>query len=179
MLQITRSKLTNGEYSERAKNFRSFFATKPPQAAKLVADSVTVVPLDEQTAEVDEVVFRGYLSDLEDDGVEDDGWSDNDEEIATSSSHQQILPHFHVHQPPQPKRCKLDVPARASRKRAKEERQMQPRNGLNEIEKLIKSKQAIFDAGCNGLQASRARAIQSCLHMVVNNGRKLIPASER
>jgi len=47
------------------------------------------------------------------------------------------------------------------------------------IEKLIESKKNVFVAGRNSLQAYRARAIQSHLHMVIHNGRKHTEASER
>ncbi|KAF9461189.1 hypothetical protein BDZ94DRAFT_1264200 [Collybia nuda] len=46
------------------------------------------------------------------------------------------------------------------------------------IEKLIRLKKTVFAAGHNGLQAYRARAIQSHLQMVVNNGCHAIEASE-
>src|ERR1700733_7859170 len=49
---------------------------------------------------------------------------------------------------------------------------------LLNIEKLIALKQTEFDAGQTGLQAYRARLIQSCLHMVINNQRNLIDAFE-
>ena len=50
---------------------------------------------------------------------------------------------------------------------------------LKMIEKVIASKKKVFEAGRNGLQAYRARAIQSHLHMVVCNGRNHTEASER
>ena len=50
--------------------------------------------------------------------------------------------------------------------------------GLCDIEKLITSNRTAIDTGVNGLQAYQARAIQSCLHMVVNNGQMLMEALE-
>ncbi|TFK32290.1 hypothetical protein BDQ12DRAFT_617331, partial [Crucibulum laeve] len=50
--------------------------------------------------------------------------------------------------------------------------------GLSAIEKLIQSKKAVFEAGHNGLQAYHACAIQSHLHMVVENGCGAMEASE-
>ncbi|KIJ26809.1 hypothetical protein M422DRAFT_272091 [Sphaerobolus stellatus SS14] len=50
---------------------------------------------------------------------------------------------------------------------------------LIDIETLIKSKRLIFTAGSTGLQSYRARAIQSYLHMVVNNQRSACTASKR
>jgi len=40
--------------------------------------------------------------------------------------------------------------------------------GLNDIEKRIQSKKEVFDAGQHGLQAYRARAIQSTLGTSLN-----------
>ena len=74
---------------------------------------------------------------------------------------------------------KLDIPACELRKLKYGKRRQQAEKGLCNIEKLITSKRTAFDAGEGGLQAYRARAIQSCLHMVVNNGRMLMEASER
>jgi transposase len=85
---------------------------------------------------------------------------------------------FGVRAPPQPKQRKLDVLAREAHKQAYDEQRQRMEKGLQDIEKLIASKRAVFGAGQNGLQAYRARAIQSCLHMVVKNGQGLIEASE-
>jgi hypothetical protein len=81
--------------------------------------------------------------------------------------------------PPPRKRQKLDVPACDLRKKAREARYQTLKEGLLDIEKLIASKQTEFDAGRNGLQAYRARSIQSCLQMVINNDRSLTDGSER
>jgi hypothetical protein len=77
---------------------------------------------------------------------------------------------FGIRAPPQPKQRKLDVPAREAHKRAYDEQRQRVEKGLQDIEKLIASKHVAFDVGQNGSQAYRARAIQSCLHMVVKNG---------
>ncbi|KAF9642133.1 hypothetical protein BDM02DRAFT_3106013 [Thelephora ganbajun] len=47
------------------------------------------------------------------------------------------------------------------------------------LEKRINSSQSNFEGGPNGLQAHRARAIHSYLHMLVRNDRQKIEASER
>jgi len=48
-----------------------------------------------------------------------------------------------------------------------------------EIKKIINTKQSPFVGGSNGLQARRACAIHSYLHMLSTNGRKRIDMSER
>jgi hypothetical protein len=87
---------------------------------------------------------------------------------------------FQVRGPPPLKRRKLDVSVKTARLKAKETRYDEWADALTAIEKLIASnKTKIFAGGRNGLQAYRARAIQSCLQMVVRNKRKLIVASQR
>ncbi|KAH9014353.1 hypothetical protein EDB83DRAFT_2529312 [Lactarius deliciosus] len=80
---------------------------------------------------------------------------------------------------PKPKRRKLDIPARTAREQAKQARSQELKDALLDIEKLITSQKTQFIAGANGLQSKRAHPIQNCLHMVVNNKRHLINASER
>ncbi|KAI4293703.1 hypothetical protein K525DRAFT_181665, partial [Schizophyllum commune Loenen D] len=79
---------------------------------------------------------------------------------------------------PARKRRKLEVPARVARQKRREERAKELKAGLIAIEKLIRSKRDVFQAGDASLQAYRARAIESHLCMVVNNGRKHMEASE-
>lgn len=86
---------------------------------------------------------------------------------------------FRVPDPPPLKRRKLDIPTRQAQQLSSEAKHKNLAKALVDIEKLIRSKRYAFAAGENGLQAYRARAIQSCLQMVVQNGRKLMDASER
>ncbi|KAJ3820387.1 hypothetical protein F5880DRAFT_1451657, partial [Lentinula raphanica] len=81
--------------------------------------------------------------------------------------------------PPKPKRRKLDISARAARQEQFQKRQEDLECALKNIGKVIVSRRYEFQAGDHGLQARRARAIQSYLHMVVQNGRKRIDASQR
>ena len=129
--------------------------------------------------------FTGYLSDLFDDApqLEDEGNINEDEpedfgglQVGGTDSEPS---YFRVCQPPPQKRRRLDVPYRVARKKKREERRAVLQAGLVDIEKLIASKKTRFDAGGTGLQARRARAVQSHLHMVVKNGRGGIDASER
>ncbi|KAI0351078.1 hypothetical protein OH77DRAFT_1411771, partial [Trametes cingulata] len=53
------------------------------------------------------------------------------------------------------------------------------REALEAVEKIIRSKRHSFEGGDHGLQATRARSIQSFLRMVLNNNRTLTDASER
>ncbi|KAK0431882.1 uncharacterized protein EV420DRAFT_1285416 [Desarmillaria tabescens] len=86
---------------------------------------------------------------------------------------------FHVQLPPPLKRRRHEIPIRVQRQQERARRKEELQKALNAIEKLIRSKTHIFDAGANGLQAYRARAIQSYLTMVVKNGRKGVDTSER
>ncbi|KAF7336217.1 hypothetical protein MVEN_02169500 [Mycena venus] len=74
----------------------------------------------------------------------------------------------------QKKRRKLDVPAREQIRLKKVKRQTDLRNALTAIEKMISLKRTQYQ---NPLQAKRVRVIQSTLHLVVRNSRKLIDAS--
>ena len=75
------------------------------------------------------------------------------------------------------KHRKLDVPAHAQRMLSTAEQHGAQANALEEIEKLLKSKKTEFAGGPHGLQAKRARAIQSHLSLVVRNKRNSIQAS--
>lgn len=131
--------------------------------------------------ESDDGVCCGYLSDMSQTGQIDE-WDDSEDVNAPEMER-----HIDVHHPtsstniippPPRKRQKLDVPARVVRQKAREAHVNILKKCLLDIEKLIASKRTEFDAGRNGLQAYRARSIQSCLHMVVNNRRSFIHASE-
>lgn len=92
-----------------------------------------------------------------------------------------IAESFPIQPPPCPphKRRKLDIPARRAQQLTLEAKQNSLEKALTDIEKLIRSRRDVFEAGRNGLQAYRARAIQSCLQMMIWNHRKFIDASER
>ncbi|KIL57051.1 hypothetical protein M378DRAFT_33779, partial [Amanita muscaria Koide BX008] len=128
-------------------------------------------------------MFTGYFSDLfEDepgwDEVENDGDDETEQEVTRNPFSQSIIPSNKHKSAPPLKRRKLGVPVRESRRLVREKRQKELEEGLEDINKLIKSKRDIFDAGTAGLQSYRARAIQGFLKMVVHNGRKAFDASE-
>lgn len=135
--------------------------------------------------------FRGYDSDLsEDEAMPEDGWETDENEFAMAEDDrsqnteapvmtESISEMFHVQLPPPLKRRRHEVPVRVQRQQERARRKEELGKALDAIEKLIHSKACIFAAGANGLQAYRARAIQSYLTMVVKNGRKGIDASER
>ena len=114
-----------------------------------------------------------YLSDDSDlEGSESDI---SDDEITTSaptsSTRLPAVPAF--------KRRKLDVPLHELRRLRQEQHLEELKGALAAIEKLLKSKKTAFIGGPNGLQAKRARSIQSYLMMVVKKGRLSIDASKR
>ncbi|KAF9479683.1 hypothetical protein BDN70DRAFT_982834 [Pholiota conissans] len=88
-------------------------------------------------------------------------------------------PHFRVTDPPPRKRRRHEIPVRVMKQLAREQREKEKEDGLIAIEKLVNSRRDVFEAGRNGLQASRARAILAYLQMVVKNHRARIDASER
>ncbi|KIJ46075.1 hypothetical protein M422DRAFT_250504 [Sphaerobolus stellatus SS14] len=113
--------------------------------------------------------FTSYLSDIPDeDWVEDNEDSDGDEEQAALT-------------PPPQKRQKWVVPVLEEKAKHAKECNEKHQKALEDIEKLIQSKKEVFAAGKNGLQAYRARAIQSCLWMMLRSSdkkRKFIDASQ-
>jgi predicted transcriptional regulator len=136
-------------------------------------------------------IFDGYFSDedsadSDDDldslsGAELDGFS-NDSHAPTSTSPLPGFlsrPGFNVRAPPPQKRQKLAVPARVVCQQLREKHHKDLASALQHIEKLIRSKCNVFESGHAGLQAYRARAIQSCLCMMLHDGRKRVDTSER
>ena len=77
------------------------------------------------------------------------------------------------------KRQRQEIPVRIQRNGRKNELECIRRIAMAELEKWLNSSQSHFESGRNGLQARRARVICSYLHMIVQNGRKKIEASER
>ncbi|EIW76870.1 hypothetical protein CONPUDRAFT_63241 [Coniophora puteana RWD-64-598 SS2] len=82
-------------------------------------------------------------------------------------------------QSPPRKRSRLAVPVREARIKAQEKRFQERQEALDLITASIKSRKIHFEGGSTGLQARRAGAIESCLFMIVKNGRTLTDASER
>ena len=80
---------------------------------------------------------------------------------------------------PSPKRRKGETPIRVRRNGWKNALRSIRQDALVAIEKQISSSRSGFEGGSNGLQAHRARAISSYLHMLVRNDRQKIVASER
>ena len=80
---------------------------------------------------------------------------------------------------PRQKRQRRDTPIRVQRNGRRNETEWIRRSAMVDLERRINSTQGEFDGGPNGLQARRARAIQSYLLMLVQNNRRKIEASER
>ena len=74
-------------------------------------------------------------------------------------------------------RHKLDIPVLKAQENVCNERRKRLQQALDDIKKLIKTKQTYFDAGQKSLQSYRAIAIQSHLRMVVQNGQGAVDAS--
>jgi hypothetical protein len=132
-------------------------------------------------------IFMGYLSDLSEDLPQLENEVnviviDSDDEDPAPTSDQilsGILPIFHIQKPPPLKRCHLDVPSWVTHQKAQEEHCTILQCGLLDIKKVIALTKTKFVSGHEGLQAYRARAIQSYLFMIVKNGWRGIDASEQ
>jgi hypothetical protein len=169
--------------SGQAEQFRSFFVVKPrvPAIQPLVPSSHAGLSQESlaDTESDNEVVNQnpnaicwGYLSDQSsEDG--DINWADNEDDSPGLGAASELTKHPSSSQniilPPKSKRRKLDVPARTVKEQAKEAHLQELRDALHDIKKLIVSKKTQFAGGANGLQSKRARSIQSCLHMVIDN----------
>ena len=187
--------------SASASQFRSYF-TRPSLPSPTVAQGTSITTTAEVTSHADthtgshahiddssnsenenldfSDIWGGYLSDLS----EMDGYEMDEEEFAGGDDEvEHCVPRViileTIQSPPYSKWRKLAVPAREARRIARYDCLKAVKMALNDIEKLVTSKRTKFEAGHNSLQAYRARAIQSCLHMVVNNNWRLIDASER
>src|SRR6266540_3997192 len=170
---------------------RSFLSGPPkPHPVMTTTSSTLATEITGMQSSVDKsAIFTGYLSDISDDEhqIEDDSDLDrhaDDERPMRASDHETLVSpvaetQFHTTHPPPPKRRRLNVPSHVERQRVWKERWDSLEKALFDIEKLIASKKTKFDAGREGLQARRARAIQSYLFMVLKNKRNGRDASER
>ena len=173
--------------SDQAEQFRSFFTVKTKVPALLPVLPVPAsVPVSSHEGNMIDnnanEICQGYLSDVLSEG-DDINWADDEDDsldldvpsepVIHPSSTQNIV------SPPQPKRRRLDIPARTMRAHAKEARLKDLMDALLDIQKLISSKKTKFAVGANGLQSKHAHSIENCLQMVINNKRHLIYASKR
>ncbi|KAF7308048.1 hypothetical protein MKEN_01167100 [Mycena kentingensis (nom. inval.)] len=167
--------------------FLQFTTSHPPAppAAALVplpppAPSPASAPPDSPlSAPVDEYFVGGYASDFDDEVEDEEEERDASITVSTDSTQPPAKGSIHTFFKPAAKRRKLDVPVRQARAEKAQARKQERINGLDAIERLIVSRKTEFQAGNHGLQARRARCIQSCLHMILNNGRGSVDASER
>ncbi|KAL1711796.1 hypothetical protein EV715DRAFT_214853 [Schizophyllum commune] len=83
---------------------------------------------------------------------------------------------FPVRAPPPLKRRRLDVPVREARARKAAKVREKRKQALRAMKRLLSSKKP-FQGGPNGLLSYRMRAIQACLHMVVEDKMGLMAAS--
>ncbi|KAH9028471.1 hypothetical protein EDB85DRAFT_2147867 [Lactarius pseudohatsudake] len=134
-------------------------------------------------SDMNEKIFDGYLSDLEDDTfvLEEEGLDDwYDERHAVT--HESPAPMGAAHEPPVTehsalKRRRLDIPIKEEREDERRCALEARTEALKDIKRMISSKKHTFEGGENGLQAYRARAIQACLHVMVNQKMGAIEAS--
>lgn len=137
-------------------------------------------------------IFEGYLSDLEaddddlatleeGDGYENESEAEDNSHTPGNTTTQPFPPPeaFHIHKPPPAKRRKLEIPVRTARMRDREARKTELEEAKKALSKMLKSKKDnVFDGGPHGLQASRARLIESLLVILIKGGRGWMDASE-
>ncbi|KIJ29910.1 hypothetical protein M422DRAFT_268576 [Sphaerobolus stellatus SS14] len=160
---------------ERTRSRQNKQARDKSASDKVIRESID---LTNEDSDSDGEGYCGYLSELSD-GDSDYAWEDEEKDLPGGSnpinpaSSTSLAPsiNFQVCAPPPLKCQKLDVPAR--------EALLKQQEAWVAIQKLITSKKDLFESGRNSLQEYRARAIESCLQMMVKNGRKLMDASER
>ncbi|KAH8793679.1 hypothetical protein DL96DRAFT_1478969 [Flagelloscypha sp. PMI_526] len=138
----------------------------PPNGSQIVSGSEdnttkTWAPLQEVLTGA--VAPGGYYSDETD--TEDEG---DEEDIGTTKKNA----------PSAPKRRCLDIPVRAMKANTKAANAQEQSEALADIKRLIVSKKTQWAAGHTGLQATRARAIESHLWMLVKNERTSIDAAQ-
>ena len=157
----------------------------------------SVQPTEESCSPGDMLdVFTGYLSDLSDNSdTESDSEPSSDPDSGLDNHIDSVcrppqssvpvsfesgsIPAFPMQAPPPLKRQRLDVSSRKARVVRCELIRKNQEDALKAIRLALKSRRELkFQAGANGLQAYRARAIQACLTMVVEKRYALIAASE-
>ena len=148
----------------------------PPLLLALVLSPLPAPNLPDAT----ENIFDGYLSDVEDDafvlGEELDDWYDeNHTPLATKEV---LIPAEHATECSMNKWHRLDVPVREQREHARKLALEACMEALKDIRRIISSKKHKFEGGENGLQAYCARAIQACLHAMVNKKMGAIESSQ-
>jgi hypothetical protein len=170
------SDFTHFHPSKQASLMTSFFRPLDKPTRATPAQSPPILQhAAEKVCTADEI-FMGYLSDASasDGDLSDEKETNEDIDRANAAHVTRATPLI-----PPLKRRKLSVPARVARQLKKETREKEQSDALVDIQKVIRSKRAVFAAGSTGLQSYRARAIESYLQMVVVNKRGCIEASER
>jgi len=160
-----------------AQFMRGFFqviptaSTSDAHADKLSVVDVSDKEFDNSPPDLDAAVRLGYESDLADDEpinmVSEDEGGDLDGADSKESN-----------EPRRKRRRTLEVPVTVQRRLAGDIRRKELGKALDTIEKFIKSRKTAFPGGDHGLQAQRARAIQSYLQLIVRKGFKGVNASE-
>lgn len=79
--------------------------------------------------------------------------------------------------PSAPKRRRLEVPVRTAHALKKAEMNKRKQLALVAIHKQIISRKTEFEAGDHGLQARRARSVETALHLMVNEKKSFMEAS--
>lgn len=161
---------------------RSFFAPKPTHLpvhsdskTDAIPDDSPVIPSTEWIwGEFAEAVRYSSDEDPDNEDLNDDLADGIDEQGASSGA-----------APPR-KKQKLGVPYRVQRAQRSEAHKQRKaaklaawQEALADIQKLFKSKRTNFVSGDQGLQAKRAKAIETHLRLVLQNERRSIDASQR
>ena len=147
-------------------------APSPIQHERLQAQSPKNLDQPDVLMNDNEPIFAGYYSDLESDDESLMGAGEDSVDGAESRVSENDEP------PAKRIRRQLEKPVLVTRSKLREKRINEQKQALHDIDRLLQSRKAKFQAGDKGLQSYRARTIQSHLRMVVRNGRRSVEASE-
>jgi hypothetical protein len=164
---------------------RKFFTPKPVpapvQTAVLPAD-IDPVEMPVSDSDLQSIAeLAGYESDETEDGLLECNDDENSDVVAaeTSSAIQSEASARLPGTAPPLKRRKLDVSCLEQRKAKQDERMKELTEALGDIHCLLVSKKTKFASGPNGLQARRARAMESHLRLVIKNGQGWAQAAKQ
>lgn len=168
--------LVNDSTNPQQVLMRQFFAPKPAPTAS--PPQTTALPEDNTALIVDFQSFAALAHYESDESDDESAELDDERQIeVTAGLENEGLPFREKVETarlsgmaPLMKRRKLDVPYRESRRREKEKRVDILVDALDDLHKLLVSKRTKFISGPNGLQARRARAMESHLRLVIRNG---------
>ena len=145
-------------------------ARQTSTSSEPTANTITMEPATENQNFADLVNHPSDLSNDEDDTMTDDNEAENTLTEKSLGCQPAV---------PLRKRQKLDIPYRAQREQKRKQRLEDLENAFKDLEKLLRAKKTKFVGGMQGLQARRARTMESHLRLVVKNPRHFMGTSKQ